>query len=386
MSPESLSRDRSRYRYRDRYRSGSPLPLPWGIITLLLFGLAVGSCSPDEPANDTGLERPVVVRTVAETVRQPVRSFAGAAKGDVETLVSFRVSGEITELPARVGMALERGDLIARLDATDYRLQVREAEAGLARAEAMLAQAEAEYERARLLYETENISRADLDNARAAFRSARAQVDAARERLGLARQQLAYTTLTSPMEGSVAEVPVELHQSVQAGQPVAMITGSGAQRFEIGMPEGLIGQVRQGAPATITFDAFPDEDFAARVVEVGVLSPQLTIFPVTLQLKETDPRIFPGMIGEATLTFAPQRSLPVVPPGAVVMDPTVGRFVWVVREDMTTERRQVEIGELTDQGIAIRSGLKPGDRVVVRGAHRVEEGQRVSVLAEGDLE
>ena len=356
----------------------------WGL--LFVLALICSSCEREPAPSQTA--RPVIVREIVASSPEVTRSFSGAAKADVEAALSFRVSGKIVELPASVGLQVREGDLIARLDPMDFRLKVREAEAALARARARFSRARADYERARLLYETENISRAELDEARSGFQSAQAQVSAARESLEMAQRQLGYTTLDSPIAGGIAEVPVDVYQSVNAGTPVAILVGSGSLRFEIGVPEALISKVRQGAPATVTFESHPNRFFSATVVEVGILSRQLTVFPVTLQFEETDSRILPGMVGAAELSFpreAQETLLPVVPLEAVLTDREGGRFVWTVDPQTRIPARQsVEVGDLSAGGILIRKGLSPGDLVVVRGGHRVRAEQEVSILWEDE--
>jgi RND family efflux transporter MFP subunit len=360
-----------------------------GCTTMILMMLSLwcfGCGNPDEAA-PTASEpvRPVRVQVVQEAEAQRKRTFSGAIKGEVETLLSFRVPGEIIDLPAQTGRFLTKGDRIAALDPIDYQLQVKAAQAALAQAEAMLAQARADFERATVLYETENISRAELDNALAAYRSTRAQVRAAQERLGLARQQLNYTTLRAPREGTVADVPVEVHQSVAAGTPVVVLTSRTAPRFEIGVPDRLIREVESGAAADVRLDALPDEVFPARVIEVGVLSREFSVFPVTLQLEQMDPRIFSGMIGEAVLSFsmAEQDAFPSVPPEAVWSDQGRGRFVWVLDpQTLTVSARPVETGVLTRAGLMVHQGLEPGEQVVIRGVHRLRDGQTVSLMEE----
>ncbi len=353
---------------------------------VMFLSVLMAGCGQDAPPPPSESIRPVVVHTVEDAVTKTIRTFSGAARAEVETFLSFRVSGEIVELPAKVGLSVAGNDVLARLDPTDFRLQVKEAEAGMAQAKARLSQAKADYERARMLYETDNISRAELDNARAAYNSFRAQVSAAGERLALAKQRLAYTTLSSPIDGLVADVPVENHQSVQAGIPVAMLITPGAIRFEMGVPDHLVRDVQLGAPAEVFFESLPHVSLAARVIEVGVLSAELSIFPVTLEFEEKDLRIFPGMIGEASLAFSlgPEKErFPLLPPQSVVNDPLNGPFVWVVdTENMTVFPKPVNIGDLQQEGVMIREGLQPGDLVVIRGVHRIKEGQKVFILEE----
>ncbi len=356
--------------------------------TLVLLGvlfLLLLSCDEQKTAPSSGRARPVVVHIVKDTAERETRSFSGAAKASVETPLSFRVAGKVLDIHVRVGDSVNEGASIARLDPADYRIQVKEAQAALARTQALLGKAQADYDRARLLYETENISRAELDGARAAFLSARAEVSAARERLGLADRQLEYTFLKSPIEGMVAKVPVEIHQMVGQGAPVAMLTSGKAAEFEFGVPDRLIRRVKKGAPAEVSFKSLNDESFPAQVTEVGILSPGLSLFPVTAVFKQTDAPIFPGMIGEVSLNFSLEanKTLPVVPLAAVWKDPLNGSFVWIVnRDDMRVFPRAVHTGRFDRQGVVVTHGLQPGDAVVIRGVHRIREGQKVSLMEE----
>jgi multidrug efflux pump subunit AcrA (membrane-fusion protein) len=106
---------------------------------------------------------------------------------------------------------------------------------------------------------------------------------------------------------------------------------------------------------------------------------------VTLQLEQMDPRIFSGMIGEAVLTFAltERESLPTVPPEAVWSDQGRGRFVWILDpRTMTVHARRVETGALIRGGLVVRRGLEPGEQIVIRGVHRLRDGQQVSLMEE----
>ncbi len=330
--------------------------------------------------------RPVVTVTVQEPGGVRRRSFSGAARAPIETILSFRVGGEVAELPAKIGMPVHAGDVVARLDPTDYELQVRQLEAQLSQAAAQLEQASSEYERIRQLYEASSVSRSDLEAARAAYESAQAQKKAVEESLQLARQQLSYCVLHSPVDGRIASVEVEVHQTVQAGQPIAAVAAEGRMEMEVGLPEALISQVKVGDSAEVRFDAVPDRVLAARVTEVGVAPNESGVYPVRLTLAEYDPRIRPGMLGEATLLFrAPKGGRVIVPPVAVAKDPLGGNYVWVVdTNSLTVTRRDVEVGELLSEGLEIIRGLQPGERVVIRGVHRLSEGMKVRLLQEGE--
>jgi RND family efflux transporter MFP subunit len=365
-------------RFSLRVRGAAP-------ILFCILTLAVTGCSRD-PGPEEEIVRPVVSMTVHSPSEARVRTFSGVAQPAIESNLSFRVSGEIVELPAKVGMHLRQGDLVARLDPTDYELQVREAEAALAQAAASFNQLKADWLRKKSLYESRTISRSEMDQAEASYRSAAAQVDAARKRRALAQQQLNYTVLHAPAEGSLAQVPVNVHQTVQAGQVIAALSASGNMEFETAVPERLISRIREGDKALVRFESIPGQDFEALAVEVGVQAVQLSTFPVTLRIVDEDARILPGMIGQAEFSFRiPEGAAMIVPPQSVAASPDGARYVWIVdRETMTVTRRDVDVGVLTPEGLEVLSGLNPGDELVIRGVHRLKEGRRVRLLEAED--
>ncbi|MCP4659410.1 MAG: efflux RND transporter periplasmic adaptor subunit [bacterium] len=345
----------------------------------------VAACDREPPPAEPVL-RPVRYQEVVAAGGKRTRTFSGVARAGTESRLSFRVAGTVERINVTVGQEVTAGTVLAQLDAKDCRLQVREAEAGVAQAEAALRNAEAEYDRVRELYENQNASKSQLDGARAQAESARAQVEGARNRLALARSQLGYTTLRSPVAGSVAEVPVEVNENVQAGRMVALLTSGSRSDVEVGVPEVLISQIREGDAVEVTFDALPGESFAAVVTEVGVATTgAAATFPVTVRLSRSESGLRSGMAAEVAFRFANGETgeRMVVPPVAVGED-RQGRFVFVVedRGDGTAvvHRRPVEVGELTTGGLEVSSGLEDGEIIATAGVRRLTDGLAVKLL------
>lgn len=368
-------------------------PTPYGLLALLCF---VGGCGGGEPAAETVI-RPVRYQEVLAVGARRERQLSGVAKAGVESELSFRVGGTVEEVAVTVGREVEKGALIARLDDTDLRLQLQEAEATLAQAEAAERKAEADYERIRGLYENRNAAKSDLDAARAQAESTRAQVEAARQRLARARRQLTYTRLTAPVEGVIAAVRVEVNENVQPGQTVALLASGSRPEVEVAVPEALIAQLGDGDPAEVTFDALPGAVFPAVVTEVGVaLTGNASAFPVTVRLESSDAAIRSGMAATVTLRFVPRNGDDageriVVPPVSVGED-REGRYVFVLEpgEALATgdrlavaRRRPVEVGELTPEGLEVRAGLEDGELIATAGVRRIQDGQEVRLLAGG---
>lgn len=324
--------------------------------------------------------RPVVTTTVEEPATGRSRTFAGVTRGEVETPISFRVGGEIAELPVQSGDEVKAGDLIARLDTSDLELEVRRLDAQTALAQAQKQQATAEYARVRALFEANNVSRSEFDRARAARDAAEAQWDTAREGLNQARRQLAHGTRHAPRDGTIISVPANRYQFVSPGQPVAVLRADQAMVLEVTVAETLANDLTIDQPATVTLEAMPGPTFAAHVSEIGAGLSGLAAVPVSVRIQDPPASIRSGQAGEARIEFPTTGAGVRVPLAAITGAAEGQRFAWVVdRESETVQRRPVTTGRLQGEMLEVSAGLEPGETIVVRGANRLSDGQRVRV-------
>lgn len=350
-------------------------------LTLGLLAATLGCAA--EPVEPEVVVRPVRYQQVTPAGQQLERTFSGVARASVESTLSFRVAGTIDRVAVKIGDRVRRGQLIASVDPTDYEIQLSESEAALRQAEAQARNAMADLERVRALYENSNASADDLDAARATADSMEAQVESVGKRLDLARRQLAFTRLTAPVDGAVAERSVEVNENVRAGQAIVRLSSGSAPEVGLAIPEQLITQVETGSSVQVTFDAIPGRRFAAVVSEVGVASTgTATTFPATVRLEEDEADVRPGMAAEVTFEFSTGNGSDryLLPPQAVGED-RQGRFVFVAerqQDDLgVVQRRPVQVGELLDEGLEVLGGLRAGELVVTAGVSRLEDGQQV---------
>ena len=366
-------------------RPSGPTPLGLRLAALCLLLILLVACQAEEVTPDTVL-RPVRTILVETSSQVAPETYAGVAKAGIESSLSFRVPGSVEAVGVKLGDRIRRGQMLARLDPTDYLLQVEEAKAGLAQAHAAVRQASADYDRVRALYENNNASKAEFDAARAYAESAAAQVDASALRLQKAEQQLGYTELRSPLGGAVARVEVELNENVRAGQMVVLLASGGQPEVEVAVPESLIGRLETGQKASIVFDALPGAPFTGRVSEVGVFSRDAATFDAVIEVLDGGAEgpqaaaIRSGMAAEVSFFF--DRGEPTIhlPPLAIGED-NAGRFVFLLdrRGDGTgTVRRQaVEVGSIDGLGVSITSGLEAGSEVITAGVRRLADGMEV---------
>lgn len=331
--------------------------------------------------------RPVRYQAVVADDGGRTRTFSGTAQAGAASKLSFRVAGALRTLHVKVGDRVKAGAPIADIDPKDYKLQVSEAQAGLAQARAQQRNADTAYQRVQALYANRSASAQDLDSARASRDSARAAVQSIRQKLELTRQQERYTRITAPTDGAISQVTAEVNENVSPGQPVVVLSSGKKPEVQVAVPEVLIAKVKRGMAVTVRFDAIPGKTFAAKATEVGIAGGGAT-FPVTLALDEADPGVRPGLAAEVDFPFEVKAATArfVVPPFSVGED-RQGRHVYLVKPGGdglgTVERRTVTVGELTDRGFEITEGLAAGDLLVTAGVSKLEDGKTVRVRAAG---
>ncbi len=344
------------------------------------------SCSDNKPAfagREEQTPRPVYTMEVPSPQSYRPLSFSGISKPLNEIVLSFRVSGKLTELPIKLGMQLEAGALIGQLDTSDYKLDVQKSKVVLEQAKSQLETAKANYERTRLLYEAADVSQSLLEQQLATYTTAKAQLENAKTALQASERQLSYCTLTAPVSGVITMVFVTNFQAIPAGQPIAKMESGNNLMMEIGLPEALIGDIHLNDTASVVFDAFHTKTYSAVVSQIGITISPASTYPVELTVTDQDENLRPGMSGEATLRFKQHSSTITIPLSAIVSTVDGKHFVWIYREkthDVT--QRFVEMGPAVKEGVEIKSGLNPGETIVFKGVNYLREGMKVNKINE----
>jgi len=356
------------------------------IVTALLLIVCTGIGCGDEDAPPVIEIRPVRYAQAILAGSDQIRTFPGIARAASEQNLSFRVSGTVISVDVNVGSVVQKGQVLMQLDSGDLELREQQAEAGLAQARAQSRNAKANYERAVALYENGNASMSEMDAARASYESANASQISSETALSLAKQQVAYAQLHAPVDGSVSQVLVDINEAVGIGQTVVVIIDTGGSpEVQITVPEVFIGGLRERRPAQVVFDALGDQSFDASVTEVGTAATGAGGFPVIVRLAQGErlSQVRPGMAAEVTFTVEATSEITgvLIPPQAVGQDHQ-GRFVYVLNqtdtEDIATaERRVVETGSLTPEGLEILNGIVDGEFVATAGLQTLVSGQQV---------
>jgi membrane fusion protein, multidrug efflux system len=345
---------------------------------VLAVGLAaLTACSDEKKVEAPDPVRPVKVTEIAEADFARNFVYSGSVRARTEMNLGFRVAGKITERLVDVGNRVEPGTLLARLDAADYELAVRRAEADLRAAEKQAEISELAFRRATSLNAKNIAPKSELEQATLARDQAQASQQSAASALEQARNQVVYTELTSGQNGIVTAISADVGQVVSAGTPVATVAVDGSKEVEIAVPEMDISNFKPGKTVKASFWSARDLVLEGTVREVaGSADARSRTFAVRVSLPADD-RVLLGMT--ATIEAGEDDAVATYGlPLAALTEKDGKPVVWVVDRDKgTVNSRPVGVAGYTDIGVRVADGLSKGELVVSAGTQFMKEDMKV---------
>lgn len=364
--------------------SSSPLrphgPFSWAFSSVVL-ACALAACSRPAPAPEP--VRAVKLLEVGVGVFDAQTEYAGDVRARVESRLGFRVPGKLISRQVELGQQVKAGQLLAQLDAQDYRLAADAGRAQVAAATTQRDLAAADVQRYRTLKAQNFISSAELDRREASLKSAQASLDQARAQSASQSLQTDYTRLVADVAGVVTGIDAEPGQVVAAGAPVVRIAQDGERDVVFSVPEDKVARVRPGQTVAVRTWA-DDQKYSGRVREVAASADAATrTYLVKVALERAPGQTLPAL--GATVHARPEgvgaTGQPVIKlPTTALHASHGGSAVWVFDPATSTVRSQpVVIGSADGNAVVITQGLTPGMRVVATGGHVLAPGQKVTV-------
>lgn len=321
------------------------------------------------PGGRGGGGGPPAVETAAVETGSIAREIE--VSGTVEPLRSVGVNaqsaGALVSVNAEEGDYVQRGAVMARLDA-------RELEAQVASARANWEVARDAFARAQQLRERQVITQAEFDAARAAEAAARASLDQLRTRIG-------YTVVRAPAGGVVTEKLVETGAVVGAQTRLFTIAEVSTLVSRVGVSELDVGSLRVGQSARVMLDAYPGQRFEGRIRRIfPSADPATRLVPVEVALTgEAAKAARPGYLARVSFALGARDDVLLVPASAVVGQAGAQQVFVVVNGK--AERRSVETGLSSEGRVEIVSGLQAGEAVVTTGSNNVRNNADVRVVS-----
>jgi RND family efflux transporter MFP subunit len=306
--------------------------------------------------------------------------------------ISAKISGRLAYMDLDEGDHVEAGQIVARLDDTNLKGTLREAQARATQARAALENITPTYERYKTLRAQNAISDDQLNAQKTAYDAARLALAVSEAAVISAQNNVNDTIVRTPFSGVITE------KVAQVGEIVAVGVGGGSTRtgiatvvdmdsleVEVDVSENYIERVHSGAKATVVLNAYPQWEIPAHVIAtIPTADMAKASVKVRIGMDVKDKRILPQMGAHVSFqTDGEKVAAPVsrgvtVPSEAVKADGKNG-IVFIIKADDTVEQRTVALGNTVGQSVTVLSGLSNGDRLAVGDFAQLHDGVKVSV-------
>ncbi len=384
--------------------------------------------------------RPAKVAQVTITDAIVTRTYPATVLPSREIELSFKVSGQVIDLPVRAATGVTQGQIIAQIDTRDFENQIAQLlsqrdqsvaqldalragarveeiaalMAAVQSAEAQVDQTRDALERAERLLERGVSTRAQVEGAQAEFRVAEANLRAQQEQLNIgqvggrpedisaaeaairgidaqlkvARDSLSDATLKAPFDGIIARRDIENFSNVQPGQSIVLLQGLDVVHLAFDIPSPDVTKLTRNGADKISnravFDALPGLEFEAELVEFSVQADSATQTyrgRVAVTVPEGSV-ILPGMVANVISSTEGAAAQVMVPLSAIASAPDGAPLVWVVGENGVVSEQPVTLGEARGSQVVVTTGLSEGDTVVAAGVSDIADGMTIRPIAQ----
>lgn len=348
-----------------------------------LIGLGLPCLS---SAQEPKLAAPVRVTVPrSSSIGQELR-LTGTLTAERSARLSPRVDGLVSRIRADAGDRVRAGATLLELDATVATLALRRAEANTAEARVRLEEARRLLDEGRRLVAERHLPQTELgrreSEAELAAAALVASEAAQREQAELVRRHV----LPAPFTGVVARRLTDVGEWVSRGDPVFELVATDRVRLDVQVPQERYASLGTDSKVTVLSDVTPGTGFEGSIVsKVPVTDPQSRTFLVRILVEDAGGRLLPGTSATAVIGLAGRGEALIVPRDALNRYPDGSNSVFVVVEEdgsLVARERRVRLGRSAAE-VEVLEGLKPGERVIVRGNETLRNGQPVRIVDAG---
>jgi multidrug efflux system membrane fusion protein len=348
---------------------------------ITLMALAAAACGREVPRSEE--IRPVRVMVLAPSAIDGEAELSGEIRPRVESRVGFQVGGRITSRRVELGQSVQKGEVLATLDAADFRLSAAAAAAQLNAAKVDRDQLRADLRRFEDLHRQGFISGAELERHRAQYDAAEARLAQAEALADVSTNQATHAVLRAPAAGLVSGIDAEVGQVVASGQSVVRMALAGDREVAIAIPETRLEQLRRIPEVSVGIWAY-DAELKGRIREIApIADPATRTFAARVTLLDPPPDLALGMSATVRFVTAGTPRAMAVPLTALLREGE-GTYVWKLdRTAMTVRRVPVAVAGISGNSVVIGDGVAAGDTIVIAGVNWLKPGQKVKVVDSG---
>jgi membrane fusion protein, multidrug efflux system len=349
--------------------------------------LVVAACSKAQEHQAVDTIRAVKVQVVHSERNAQTREFVGEVRPVRFWTLGFQVSGRVADVLVKAGDQVHKGEILAHLDPSSYKLKLESAEANLKAATTDVGTKQQRLDAQNDLKAKGFGNLRSLDTAQSDLSAAQAEVAARKVTRDLAQRDLDNTVLTAPDDGVVAQRSVEPFTDVESGKTVLRIDSTTRLQVAVRVPESLIHQTQVGHKVAISINGLP---YTGVVTEVGAQVEAGNAFEVIVGIDGINPVLRSGMTARVTFNYPPSGhnlDAMVVPLRAILPgDKPMQGYVFVYDPaEHIVHKVPIQATDLQNNLVEVTGGLKDGQAIVVAGVAFLSDKQKVVVFNPNEL-
>jgi RND family efflux transporter MFP subunit len=302
-----------------------------------------------------------------------------------QATVKAKVSGDVRQIVVREGEAVQRGQVLGRIDTADLEAKLLERVGALESARAQLAMAEKTRSTNRALLRQSFISQNAYDNSESTYNVSLGNVKSAEAQVQLARNALRDAIVVSPLAGTVAKRHVQPGEKVAFDSPLVTVVDLRDLELQALVPAIDVPELAIGMPVELAIDGFGERRFSGRIERINPSTePGTRAFLVYIGIGNADRTLRSGMFATGRIALAAQNALPTLPSTAVRLDAGQA-YVWTIANGKLA-RRFVVVGRRDEESgrVEIRTELPRDVPVLASRFDNLKEGATVIVRKTSD--
>jgi membrane fusion protein (multidrug efflux system) len=332
--------------------------------------LALQACSNGEDQSNMDNEQETVVIPVEakDVQRGDISAYysnTATLEAVEEATIVSKVRGIVQELMVEEGDYVKEGQVLAKIEDDQYRIETE-------RAKATMDRLYNDYQRNKELFEKELISAEVYENSRFEYESQKSAYE-------LAKLNYEYTSIKSPISGVISERFIKNGNMIGTDEQVFKVTDFDPIQAILHIPEHERAKIRKDQRAELQADALPGQTFTGKVERISpTIDPQTGTFKVTVYLNDDSDLLRPGMFGRIKIVYDTRTNTKMIPKAAVITEDE-NQSVFVVRDSLVF-RKQIRTGYANGINIEVIDGLEDGEIVVTTGQGSLTDSTKVNVV------
>jgi membrane fusion protein, multidrug efflux system len=346
--------------------------------------------APDPRAGRNSAPMSIVPEAVAKGDINININALGTVTSLATVTIRSQISGYLQQIVFKEGDEVKKGDLLAQIDSRPYEATLAQANGNLARDQALLKGAQVDLVRYQGLAAQNAVPRQTLDTQVALVAQDQGTVEADKAAVKSAEVNLQYTHILSPLDGRVGLRQVDQGNYVTPGDTngIVVITQLKPISVLFTVPEDNLQAISKRLQAGAALPAAALDRSGAQKIADGVLQTfdsQIDPTTGTIKLRAQFPNeteaLYPNQFVNIQLLLDTHKDVTTMPTAGVQRG-VPGTFVYLVNADSTVSVRKIDLGVTDGDRVEVRSGLQPGDKIVIDGADKLRDGAKINVRAE----